>query len=64
MVSQGVPAKKLGTEAKEWVAGRKFGGEGLCDPLERGAVGEGRLQQVLCCRARDETGGLDKWKER
>ena len=25
-----------------------FGREDLCDPLEMGAGGEGKLQQVLC----------------
>ena len=40
---------------------KKFGGEHLGDPLEMEAEGEGKLQQVVCCRVGDETEGLDEF---
>lgn len=36
----------------------KFGGEEPCNPLEMGTGPEGRLEQVLSCRPRDETGEI------
>lgn len=35
--------------------GKEFGGEDKCHPLE--GLGEGRLQQVFCCPAGEETEG-------
>jgi hypothetical protein len=35
-----------------------FAGEDLYDPMETVAVGQGRLRQVVCYRARDMTGAL------
>lgn len=36
-----------------------LGREDPCDPLEIGTEEEGRLQQMFCHRAEDETWGLD-----
>lgn len=35
------------------------GGKKLWGPLETDPKGEGRLQQIFCCRARDDAGGLN-----
>lgn len=48
---------ELRAETKQWVWGRKFRRGRFV-----GSTGDGggtRLQQVFCCRAWDETGGLD-----
>lgn len=39
--------------------GKEGWGEDLCDPLGMGLERKGRLQQVFCYKAEDETGGLD-----
>lgn len=40
--------------------------QGLLSPLGMGAVNEGKAEQKICCRAGDETGGLDlqEWRGR
>lgn len=43
---------------------RKFGSEDMCDPLEMGTGGEGRLPQVFCGRSGDEIEGLDLEEQR
>lgn len=52
MGSQGVPAGAGGWD-KAMSGGKEFGGEDKCHPLE--GLGEGRLQQVFCCPAGEET---------
>lgn len=36
----------------------------MCDPLEMGTGGEGRLPRVFCGRSGDETGGWDLEEQR
>lgn len=48
----------LELESRSW-RGKRIGGDDLCDPLESGVKGEGKMHEVVCCRARDETGELD-----
>lgn len=38
---------------------KKFGGEGLSNQLAIQAEQKGRLQQVVCSRDGDESGGLE-----
>lgn len=41
---------------------RKVCGEGFCDPLGMDSEGKGRLQQIFCYRAGNET-GVGVWTE-
>lgn len=49
----------LGIGKKKWRKGKKVGDEGICNPLEMGVEKKGRVQQKVCYRAGNETGGLN-----
>jgi hypothetical protein len=54
---------ELGAGTKPfWVEGSLQ--KGLYDPLEMGSGGKEILQQVFCCRAGNETRGLDLKEQR
>lgn len=54
------PRLELGAGIKSRVGGGWLEGGSLGGSVgDRGRVGEGRLQQALCCRAGDETWGLE-----
>jgi hypothetical protein len=55
--------KAVGWVSRRFLLGGSEG-EDLWNPLEMGTRVQGRMSQVFCCRAVDETGGLDLGERR
>lgn len=47
---------RVGDSDKPTDGGKEVCGKDVCDPLGMGAAGKGKQQEVVCYRARDETG--------